>query len=171
MNLTTKNIFYSLGKIKLCDFGLVSVSSQKKYMPLRNIPYTGILIPTDWLNYQAPEILKFLSPLKHGLEARLYTIKTDIYAFGIVYYELVRECVPRINLCAEALIYNVCTNSQLNVNSLDPITQLIIVKCLQDESKRYNYVSEIEENLSKMPRRHFINRAPSQPTPIKLLYQ
>ena len=39
-----------------------------------------LMVPRGWLNYQAPEILKVLSPFetcdKH------YTFQSDIYAFG-----------------------------------------------------------------------------------------
>ncbi|KAF1744370.1 hypothetical protein MXB_2284 [Myxobolus squamalis] len=163
MNLNIRNIYYSFGIVKLCDFGIVSVFNQRKFIQLTDIPYPGFVIPKDWLNYQAPEILKFLSPSKHGLEVRRYNFQTDIFAFGIVYFELLMGHAPWHDYSCEGFLYKVCTKTPFIINGSYLTAKYIIQKCLEEKEQRFQNISEIEDIVYKMPRKARITRTPSQP--------
>ena len=54
------------------------------------------MIPRGWLNYQAPEILKVLSPYEAC--DKYYTFQSDIYAFGCVW------CVCVVCVCVDGCV-------------------------------------------------------------------
>lgn len=85
MNLNTKSIYYCGGKIILTDFGLVTVENQRSYIPMRENPILGYIIPSYWINYQAPEIFTRMKFTNHGFESKMYSKKSDIFAFGYVF--------------------------------------------------------------------------------------
>lgn len=99
-DLRTKNIFLENGKVIITDFGLFS-STKLLYGE------KGLGVPSSWLCYLAPELMRGLMPSKPSDEILPYSMASDIYSFGTVWYELLCGEFPFKSQPPEAVIWQV----------------------------------------------------------------
>lgn len=134
-DLKPENIMITKDNIvKITDFGLAFAASS------HSITNPGMLMGT--LGYLSPEQAKGVD-VDH---------RTDIYALGVILYELLTSNLPIIDLNPAGMIYKILNEpptppSKYNPN-IPPNLEKIIMKCLQkDKNKRYSKVSEIKKDL------------------------
>ncbi|CAF1155221.1 unnamed protein product, partial [Didymodactylos carnosus] len=101
MSLRTTNIFVQNNRIVLTDYGLVPLSKCYKFLKESN---ELIIAPRGWLSYLAPEILRKLDPRDENSLLH-HTQKTDVYAFGTVWYELLFREFPFAKQPPEYIIW------------------------------------------------------------------
>ncbi|OGL49792.1 MAG: hypothetical protein A2161_01320 [Candidatus Schekmanbacteria bacterium RBG_13_48_7] len=122
------------GKIFISNFGLAAVEK----------PDTGnIHIADNNVSFFAPEQINHID----------VTDKADIWAFGIVMYELLLGKNPFSSNNPMVTIKKIC-DEQLNIPSdVDPSISVIIKKCTDKNPElRYPSISLIQENLENMLR-------------------
>lgn len=103
------------------------------------------IYPTGSVLWMAPEIMRAGS---NSIDP--YTDKSDVYAFGVVLFELSTCSLPFSNLCSEMIIYNVGRGSPIGKIKLANIRKDapqkfidLIVKCTE-----YNF--EARPNFKKV---------------------
>ena len=161
-DLKTKNIFLEGNKVVITDFGLISVGDVKAANSKRP---KHLIIPHGWLCYQAPEIIRLLDPANPGIEVFKYTYKTDVYAFGTVWFELLARHRPFHKHTTETIIW------QIGHGYKEPLCEVEISREMKDifnmiwNSKPEDRPSfhEIIKAIETIPKRKLI-RSPSQPT-------
>ncbi|KAM7361644.1 kinase suppressor of ras [Cochliomyia hominivorax] len=99
-DLRTKNIFLENGKVIITDFGLFS-STKLLYCD------KGLGVPTGWLCYLAPEVMRCLMPRKPSVEILPFSAASDVYSFGTVWYELLCGEFPFRSQPPESIIWQV----------------------------------------------------------------
>ncbi|KAI8129424.1 Kinase suppressor of Ras 2 [Lucilia cuprina] len=99
-DLRTKNIFLENGKVIITDFGLFS-STKLLYCD------KGLGVPTGWLCYLAPELMRCLMPRKPSDEILPFSKASDVYSFGTVWYELLCGEFPFRAQPPESIIWQV----------------------------------------------------------------
>lgn len=131
------NILFSNSNIKISDFGLSKVSSDKT----RNQTFKGF----GHLRYTAPE----------GWKDEKNTIQMDIYSMGLVFYELATLKYPydvqnhsKVDEWANAHMFTEPLNPcKINAN-LSPVIAGVIMKMLEKStSQRFKNWEEIEQYL------------------------
>ncbi|EGR28348.1 protein kinase domain protein [Ichthyophthirius multifiliis] len=120
------------GHLKIADFGL-----GKSIKDENQVTFSFLGTP----EYIAPEIIK----CKQSFEKNGYTLKCDIWAFGILLYELINGQPPFTNpqrnwnvIMKQILNNNPIFNSDFNDDSID-----LIKKCLNTEPKQRPNWTEI----------------------------
>lgn len=99
-DLETKNIFLENGKVIITDFGLFS-ATKLLYCDL------GLGIPSGWLCYLAPELMRKLTSYRPVDEDLPFSKSSDMFAFGTVWYELLCGDFPFKSQPPEAIIWQV----------------------------------------------------------------
>lgn len=99
-DLRTKNIFLENGKVIITDFGLFS-STKLLYCD------KGLGVPTGWLCYLAPELMRCLKSCKPDKEILPFSAASDVYSFGTVWYELLCGEFPFRAQPPESIIWQV----------------------------------------------------------------
>ncbi len=127
-DLKPSNIFYENGYVKIGDYGLTKAISASRH--------TGHTITVGTVHYMAPEI-----------GAGAYDRHIDIYALGIIFYEMLTGNVPYIGASpAEILMKHMSAEPQLE--GLDENFASIIRKALaKDPAERYQTVQEMIEDI------------------------
>ena len=144
------NIFITNeGIIKILDFGLAKSS--------RRTQLTDIEFTTGTCNYMSPE-----QALGEEVDQR-----TDIWALGIVMYEMLTGELPFDSNFDQSIIYSIL-NKELDIEKLK--TQLpegfsfIIFKCLnKDKNKRYQQIEELIPELIEIKKDSPITYSALQP--------
>ncbi len=136
------------GLLKLMDFGLVKLASDEHTMTM-----AGTVMGT--VSYFSPE---------QGRGERCDT-RTDIYALGIVLYELLTGRLPFTGADATSIIYQHIHVAPLPPKEIDPAIpddfQAVVLKCLQKRPEdRYESAQEMLADLERLAR--------SQPPTIAL---
>jgi serine/threonine protein kinase len=129
------------GHVKICDFGWCSEGIHEK------MTFCGTL------DYMAPEILEGIN----------YSFQIDIWALGVILYELIHGSTPFVGLTTEQKLFNTSTgnfsfskSSSLSVRNLikkllnmDPNLRPSIEEVLSDEwIERYNSFPSSSSNSS-----------------------
>lgn len=84
-DLRSKNVFLELNnRVVITDFGLFSVAG----LTAKSVRPGWLMIPRGWLPYLAPEILRSLTTQQDAPDSSRFTMATDMYAFGYVYFFL-----------------------------------------------------------------------------------
>lgn len=147
------------GVVKVLDFGIAKMAAADETThtwtsghPSRGVMYTD---PRGTLPYMAPEAL---------LEGRV-DARTDLYALGVVLFEMVTGRRPFQQDRPTALVREICTTRPPNPSSLNPRVsrrlEELIVKCLEKKAElRYQSALEVRVDLL---------RAESGPVPSEVL--
>lgn len=175
--LHTRNIFLDKDKVVITDTGLSSVSDGLCF-PNRRSKY-AVIVPRTKLYYLAPELMREISCAPNVLETGdvyHYTEKTDIYAFGTVFYELLTRRYPFASLDATGfpldvtmVIYQVGRGSRQDIPSRDAPKKIkdLIWECWQLDPKKRIPFSTIWDIITKVSRKKTpISRSPSVPTAL-----
>jgi len=128
-------------EIKIMDFGLAKVRGGSL------VTKVGTTLGT--VAYMSPEQAR-----SEEVDAR-----TDIWAFGVLLYEMLSGKLPFQAAHEAALIYEIVNTSppsftELNKN-IDPELNSIVLKCLEkNRTQRYQTMSEIIDDLKKYKKKH-----------------
>ena len=124
-----------------------------------------LIIPRGWLSYVAPELLAVLSPDESCLDSMQYTYQSDIYAFGILWYELLTCKLPFQDYEPEQLIYAVVNGLQpktSNIPATDNVKETIS-KCWSHEPQTRPPFAKV---LNEVKRRMPVTRMASHPAKL-----
>ena len=127
-DLKPSNIFYENGYVKIGDYGLTKAISAS-----RHVSHT---ITVGTVHYMAPEI-----------GAGRYDRSVDIYALGILLYEMLTGQVPFLGSSpAEILMKHMTAAPDLS-NIEEPFARVIRKALAKDPAERYQTVQEMVEDV------------------------
>ena len=127
-DLKPSNIFYENGYVKVGDYGLTKAISAGRH--------TGHTITVGTVHYMAPEI-----------GAGNYNFGIDIYALGVLLYEMLTGKVPFVGGSpAEILMKHMTAKPELD-NIDEPFAHVIKKALAKDPDDRYKSVQEMVEDL------------------------
>ncbi len=135
-------------RVVITDFGLAHQTDAEGSEELAHLTDTGVLIGTP--HYMAPE----------QIEEGAISPATDIYAMGVVMYEIVTGRLPFSGTTPMSVAVNrlstTAPSPRMLVPDLDPRWEAVILNCLQrDPAQRYQNAAEVAEALdpsASMPR-------------------
>jgi len=161
-DLKSKNVFLENNKVIITDFGFLSVADVK--VTNSNIP-GKLFIQKGWLCYQAPEIVRLLDPSSPGIEVAMYDKRTDVYAFGCIWFELLAGMWPFDGLPIEAILWQIGKGYKQQLNGIEISREAkdilsVIWAFNPDDRPAFQMLLKAFERL---PKRKLI-RSPSQPT-------
>lgn len=161
-DLKSKNIFIESGRVIITDFGLFSATK------LEYDERLGLRVPYGWLPYLAPEIIQKLpSRQPEHRDLLPFSIKSDIYAFGTVWYELLCQEFPYKSQSPEAIIFQVgrgMKQSLANLQAARDMKDLLMMCWAYDCNVRPDF-SGVLVQLEKIPRKR-LARSPSHPVQL-----
>jgi serine/threonine protein kinase len=148
-DLKPGNIMLTKSGAKLLDFGLAKLKQevtpanvQLSQLPTESDPLTaqGMIVGT--LQYMAPE----------QLEAKEADARTDIFAFGVVVYEMVTGKKAFAGKSQASVISAIMSSDPQPISSLHPMTppalDRVVKKCLAKEpEKRWQAASDVCDEL------------------------
>ncbi len=144
-DLKSENIIVTRkGWVKVLDFGLATLRGPL-LQGAETAAYTGENLVTGTLPYMAPEQL-----LRGHADAR-----TDLYALGVVLFEMTTGKLPFRETLASALIEAICHRTPEPPGSLTPglsaLTDRIVLRLLQkDPERRYQTAGSLNVDLRRV---------------------
>jgi len=127
-DLKPSNIFYENGYVKVGDYGLTKSISASRH--------SGHTITVGTVHYMAPEI-----------GAGKYNFGIDIYALGVLLYEMLTGEVPFVGGSpGEILMKHMTAEPELD-NIDEPFAHVIKKALAKDPDERYQSVQEMVEDL------------------------
>ncbi|KZS20755.1 Kinase suppressor of Ras 1 [Daphnia magna] len=159
-DLKSKNIFLENGKVIITDFGLFSVSKLCKIHGRSD----ALSIPPGWLCYMAPEVMRSLKPSSEENDELPFTMASDAYAFGTVWYELLCGEWPYKEHCPEAMIWQIGRGMKQSLANLQASRDLkdILMACWAFDVKDRAEFSKLLKILEALPKKRLL-RSPSHP--------
>ena len=123
--------------VKICDFGLAK-TRQETFR--QTSEQDGQQVSVGTLQWKAPELLKFCKPSK----------SSDIYALGIVFWELGTERIPYDDLDESTISQGVKTGERLEIPKDIPTNYALIISRAwsQEPTKRPSSIEIIEEIMN-----------------------
>jgi kinase suppressor of Ras 2 len=158
-DLKTKNVFLEAGKVVITDFGLFSITK----LCHGNRKGDWLSIPQGWLCYLAPEVMRSLQAGNHGSDLP-FTVHSDTYAFGTVWYELLCGEWPFRNQPPEAIIWQVgkgMKQSLANIHASRDVKDLLMMCWSYKPDDRPDF-SQLLKTLERLPKKR-LARSPSHP--------
>jgi serine/threonine protein kinase/Tfp pilus assembly protein PilF len=144
-DLSSQNILVTpKGWVKVLDFGLATLRGPAQ-QTAETSAFTGASLVQGTLPYMAPEQL-----LRGETDAR-----TDLYALGVLLYEMVTGKLPFTEALPPALIDAICHRPPETPSKLHPglsaLTDRIILRLLQKgPEKRYQLAGELNMELRRL---------------------
>ncbi|XP_024888060.1 kinase suppressor of Ras 2-like isoform X2 [Temnothorax curvispinosus] len=160
-DLRSKNVFIENRKVLISDFGLFNITK----LCHGNRKGEALNIPPGWLCYLAPEIIRRLRPLNRGQDKIPYSIGSDVYAFGTIWYELLCSEWPFRGQPTEAIVWQVGKGMKQSLANLQASRDVkdILMHCWSyHPTKRLDFI-EIINLLKRLPRK-MLARSSSNPT-------
>jgi TM2 domain-containing membrane protein YozV len=127
-DLKPSNIFYENGYVKIGDYGLTKAISTS-----RHVSHT---ITVGTVHYMAPEI-----------GAGRYDRSVDIYALGILLYEMLTGQVPFLGASPAEILMKHMTAVPDLTNIEEPFARVIRRALAKDPAERYQTVQEMVEDI------------------------
>ncbi|GAB1603839.1 kinase suppressor of Ras 2-like isoform X1, partial [Argonauta hians] len=162
-DLKTKNIFWEeTGKVVITDFGLFNLTKWCH----GNRKGDCLAIPLGWLCYLSPEIMRSLQAGNtQAANTELpFSKKSDTYAFGTVWYELLCGEWPFKQQPPESIIWQVgrgIKQSLCHIIASRDVKDILLDCWCFDPNERPEF-SQIPRALARIPRKPLI-RSPSHP--------
>uniref|UniRef100_A0A0L8HAC8 non-specific serine/threonine protein kinase n=2 Tax=Octopus bimaculoides TaxID=37653 RepID=A0A0L8HAC8_OCTBM len=162
-DLKTKNIFWEeTGKVVITDFGLFNLTKWCH----GNRKGDCLAIPLGWLCYLSPEIMRSLQAGNtQAANTELpFSKKSDTYAFGTVWYELLCGEWPFKQQPPESIIWQVGRGIKQSLCHIITSRDVkdILMDCWGFDPKDRPEFSQIPRALARIPRKPLI-RSPSHP--------
>lgn len=157
-DLKSKNIFLENEKVIITDFGLFSVTK------LCYDVVKGLGIPSGWLCYLAPELIKNLKPNRPTNEDLSFTKSSDTYAFGAIWYELLCGEFPFRGQPPESVIWQVGRGMKQSLANLQASRDVkdILMMCWSFQSDDRPDFNHLFTTLERLPKKR-LARSPSHP--------
>lgn len=161
-DLKSKNIFIENGKVVITDFALFSLArlSREKRKDV-------LVIPDGWLCYLAPELITALTIGPDNVVTDLpFTEKSDVFAFGTVWFELLTGEWPFHKEPPEAIIWKVGKGLKQPISQIQASRDVkeILMMCWSYYKDSRPSFSQIKKLLQRLPRkRPGLHRSPSHP--------
>ena len=127
-DLKPSNIFYENGYVKVGDYGLAKAISASRH--------SGHTITVGTVHYMAPEI-----------GAGSYNRSIDIYALGVLLYEMLTGDVPFMGSSPAEILMKHMTVAPEVSNIEEPFAHVIKKALAKDPADRYQTVQEMVEDL------------------------
>jgi serine/threonine protein kinase/Flp pilus assembly protein TadD len=140
------------GQVKIMDFGLAKI--------LGGIQVTKIGTTLGTIAYMSPE----------QAQGKEVDLRTDIWSFGVVLYEMLTGEMPFKGDYEQAVIYSILNEEQQPISGLSSGVQkaleAIIQKMLcKDLDKRYQQVEDVLLDLTALHRQEISTGPPATPMP------
>lgn len=162
-DLRSKNIFVDSGKVVITDFGLFHVTKICRGSKKDD----WLSVPRGWLCYLAPEIIRALKALQHSNMDLPFTQKSDLYAFGTVWYELLCNEWPFRSQPCETVIWQVGCGMKQSLSTVNAPREVkdILMSCWAFQPEERPDFVQITKALERVPRTRLI-RSPSHPVQL-----
>lgn len=159
-DLKTKNIFIENGKVVITDFGLVNVTR----LCQNNRVGSWLSIPSGWLCYLSPELMRSLQVSRHQPHSLPHTTTTDVYSYGTVWFELLCGEWPHKGLPPEAIIWQVGRGIKPSLAHLQASRDVkdILMECWSYRPDERPDFATLQKHLKKLPKKR-LARSPSHP--------
>ncbi|XP_058967485.1 kinase suppressor of Ras 1 isoform X2 [Pocillopora verrucosa] len=167
-DLRSKNVFLeSYNRVVITDFGLFSVAG----LTTKSVRPGFLMIPQGWLPYLAPEILRSLTTQQDAPDSSQFTMATDMYAFGTVWYEMCSRSWPFEKNIPESIIWQVGKGVKQSLANIDIPREVkdTLTVCWAFEPDRRPTFGNLLRTLERLPKiRHTqrLHRSPSQPCTV-----
>ncbi|XP_055908962.1 kinase suppressor of Ras 1 [Eupeodes corollae] len=159
-DLRTKNIFLENGKVIITDFGLFS-STKLVYCDI------GLGVPSGWLCYLAPELMRALTPYKPTDEILPFSKASDVYSFGTVWYELLCGEFPFKMQPPQSIIWQVGRGMKQTLANLQTSRDVkdILMLCWSFQADDRPDFPKLLTLLERLPKKR-LARSPSHPVQL-----
>jgi serine/threonine protein kinase len=163
-DLKPENVLLSNdGDVKITDFGLSSMQQYRMSVLLGDD--TGESLPPDMATRFMGGTLPYMSPEHFGVSE--VTVRSDIYSFGAMLFELLEGRVPfecaSVDAFREAHLYS--QPPQLSRSDVPTKLRAIMTKCMEKQpSRRFQDFDKLDRNLSEVIAEEQLNVA----APIRL---
>ncbi|XP_060083113.1 kinase suppressor of Ras 1-like [Ylistrum balloti] len=142
--LSTRNVFMCpKARVSVMDYGIADKYSDRSQYAC---------VPRGQLTYIAPEVLSSMKVMPPKLVATVsYSVRTDVYAFGTLMYEIMSGQYPYYGLQPETIIWKTCANQKQplgKINATRVLTNLIDLCWSHDPKKRPTF-GEISRELHR----------------------
>jgi len=127
-DLKPGNVFYENAYVKIGDYGLAKAISSS--------PHTSQPVIVGTVQYMAPEVA----------EGR-YNRTTDIYALGVILYEMLIGRVPFLGATPVEILLKHMTAAVDLTNIEEPLTRVVRKALAKDPAERYQNVQEMVEDV------------------------
>lgn len=161
-DLKSKNVFLENSKVVITDFGLFNVTR----LCHGNRKGEWLNISPGWLCYLAPEVIRQLQAGSGKLDLP-FSEKSDIYAFGTVWYELLCGEFPFRHQPPETVIWQVGKGLKQSLGTIPATREFkdLLMICWNfnvNDRPDFAWILKALERLPKKP----LHRSPSHPIHI-----
>nr|XP_022344964.1 kinase suppressor of Ras 2-like isoform X3 [Crassostrea virginica] len=158
-DLKTKNIFLENGKVVITDFGLFSVTK----ICHGNRKGDWLHISPGWLCYLSPEVIRCLHSGRSKVDLP-FSEKSDIYAFGTIWYELLVGDWPFRNQPPECIIWQVGRGIKQSLGSVMASKEVkdVLMDCWSYQPDDRPQFRTLLKLVEKLPKKRLV-RSPSHP--------